>query len=506
MKVISIIIFFAALNIYLISAQDEHPYQVKIGDITLLKQNDKSLINQQTLNSKHFFGSLERLTYETQIFTNDYIFSGKNLLEINMKCIANNELPDNSYMQIKIDGMELVEHPAISSFTITSGNYLSKKISYDFGLPGERHNLVIKLIDDKGKVNSELNKNILTVTGATSKKMVLMEMACGILCGPCLAHIEEAHKFTQLHKDSIAFVIYNKAPVGVGEYGDYTKPYNNFHKTFNIGYQSSVMMDRTFDADNLNSQEGNDTEVISDIELAYHKQINAEYVPVDVTVTSDYNSETREVELNLKANFTDYAEGDMRFYTVLTQDTVIGPIGQSTTKSYAQGTMSSYDDVYGYHGEMLFGSWYAIPNYPHTNACKYQPKGYFGNAGIIPSKVHPGDTFEEKITFTLPEFGNTDLDYDVVPINPKGIEVIASVVKYGELKERPVLNSTKTPLIKNNTAIHENKRAEAAHFRILNQVSDGRFIIDVSAVSSQESILRILDIYGNECKSFNIIL
>ncbi len=497
MRTIVLMIIAAITSSYMLLAQDLLPLPVNEYERDTMSYYDICLCHP-------IGGYLGPICISRELSMNDYVLSGTREFQIRTGKNCLGLFHQNSILNVAIDGKTVCSSLLRTSYTITSSDTVAVNISYDFGEAGQCHDVVVSVTTENGKVLFKNRKKVLTVLGATSKKMVLMEMACGILCSPCHAHIEEAHKFTQEHKDSVAFVIYNKAPVGVGTYDEPTKPYNNFHKTFNIGYQSSVMMDRTFDQLNLNSQEGDDTEVISDIAKAYNNQINSEYVPVSVSVTPKFDYATRKVDLNLKADFTDYASGDMRFYVVLTQDTVRGPNGTNTYTSYAQATLPQFDSVYGYQGEYVFGGWYAIPNYPHTNVCKYQPNGFFGAPGIIPAEVSPGSSYEENISFTLPEFGNPDLDYDVVPIDPPGIEVIVSVVKYGEFKSRQVLNTCKAPLTKEINGVCGNSETGSTLFRIVNQVTKGSFIVETKAKSPSSSDLKVYDIYGKLCKTVTI--
>lgn len=270
-------------------------------------------------------------------------------------------------------------------------------------------------------------------------KMPLIEMACAKNCGPCIFHLDEVHNFYNNHRDSLAMVYYIQAPIGLGNWGQLNLPYSGFYDVFNIDYQSSVLMDRTFMPSNYDNQEGTDTEVIEDIEIAYDFQMSNTYVPVSINIDHTYNPVNRQVNVNLTGNFCDDASGDLRFYLVVVQDTVIGE-----GIPYAQNAFSesSANDL-GFNDLINDGGALWINRYPHMQVVKYQPSGFFGNAGVIANTVSPGQSFTENYTFTLPEFGAPDC---VVPVDPDHVEIIAAVVKFGSFDNRQVLNANKVKL------------------------------------------------------------
>lgn len=267
-------------------------------------------------------------------------------------------------------------------------------------------------------------------------KMVLIEMACAKLCGPCTYHLQDIKELYANHKSTIAMVYYAQAPIGLGSWGQTNMPYNGFHETFNVGYQSSTLVDRTYFPTNYHNQEGTDCEAVEDDELAYQTQMASTYVPVNVGINHTYNSSTREVNVDVTADFCEEANGDLRFYLVVVQDTVIGE-----GIDYAQNAMSEASATQMGYTDFLYDNgalW--INKYPHIQVVKYQPSGFFGNEGIIASNVTAGQSFTENYTFTLPEFGAANC---IVPLEPEHAEIIVAVVKEGPFGERQVLNANK---------------------------------------------------------------
>lgn len=283
-------------------------------------------------------------------------------------------------------------------------------------------------------------------------KMVLMEMACGKLCYPCFDHIEHMRDFYAMHKEHLAFVYYSQAPIGLGTISQPTQPYMGFHHTFNIDYQSSVLVDRTFMPNNYSTVEGTNTEVVGDVEEAYNTQMENAYVPVSVDIHHIYDPVTRQVSVDLTGTFCEAASGDMRFYLVVVQDSVKGE-----GEPYGQAVMSTeVANSFGYTDVQSTGNNMWINKFPHPQVVKYQPSGFFGNAGIIAASVNAGQSFTENYTFTLPEFGASS---STVPVDPEQVEIIAAVVYSGPFGERQVLNANKARLTDGIVGVTESERA-----------------------------------------------
>jgi hypothetical protein len=302
-------------------------------------------------------------------------------------------------------------------------------------------------------------------------KMVLMEEVCGKNCGPCSRHcLEVINPLYGKYKNQIAMVVYNQAPIGVGTWGEMNKPYRAFGDAFGLGYQSEVMMDRTFFPNNYNIQDGPVSEGVESEPIAFNELFKMDYVPVSVNISNTYNASTRAVDINVTANFCDSASGDLRIYLVLTQDTVKGP---NNTYDYAHSAMDKPGSVIGgLTVETLpaFGdpAYWCFRSFPFINVVKYQPSGFFGNAGIIPKKPVIGQSYTENFSFKLPVKNATS---ELIDIDPKRIQIVAAVVRSGQFKKRQVLNTNKKYLISNVTSVDESI-ANGIVFNVTNPVSN----------------------------------
>jgi hypothetical protein len=296
---------------------------------------------------------------------------------------------------------------------------------------------------------------------ACAPKMVFLEQTCGKDCGPCWTHIvREIQPLYAKHRDKIAYVVYNQAPIGIA------KLYSEFYSAFSVQFQSAATIDRTYFPTNYDDNGGGANpltfENVKDAEKGYNEQMASKYVPVKVTINHTYDVATRKVDIKVTANFCDTASGNLAIYVVLVQDTVKGP---SNTYAYAQnaGSAGNVGDVVDGYKLVSFpssggGSYIAAPSFTFVCPVKYQPTGFFGNTGIIPSKPVLNTDYSEIFSFTLPV--KNDPAKELLDIEPKRIQILAAVVKKGNFKSRQVLNANKVDLIQTSTSVHDSNLSD----------------------------------------------
>lgn len=151
------------------------------------------------------------------------------------------------------------------------------------------------------------------------------------------------------------------------------------------------------------------------------------YTPANVTVSSVYNSSTRQVEATVTANFVDYAAGDMRLVLELLEDSLVG-----------SGT--GWDQVNYYNtqsGHPYFGAGNPIVGFVHNQVLRsYTGWNAMGNSGIVPSTTSPGDSYSENFVFTLPGSYNED-----------NIKLVGFLYSYSsDVLEGEILNADEAPL------------------------------------------------------------
>ncbi len=434
---------------------------------------------------------------------NNWVIEGENSTEIEFAQELLSNWDADYMMTISIDSEQKIKK------TISEINSLQEQtgkieLEHNFGGAGSNHILLLKIENTEGSELTRSEYKIRTAIGGTSKKMVLLEMACGVLCSGCIDHIEEIHNLAYEHRNDVAVVVYNKAPVGVGEWQK-DNPYSNFHSIFNVLYQSGVIVDRFMDTENQAEAGGGVSEVCEDANITINKRLETDYVPASISASVNFDTLTRKVDIDYQAEFTDYASGDLGFYIVLTQDTVIGPDGTSSHTSYAQACPGLKATEYGYNWKELFGYWSAIPEYPHNYVCKYQPDGFFGKEDVFPDEIDPGDKVSDLTSFTLPVYGNEGLDYDVVPIDPTRIEIIVALVRKGEFKQREVLNACRIPLIPRPTNVEE-KFENGLHFVLHKKIASETLSYSIGSEIPANAHINIIDLTGRTVVSRDMFI
>lgn len=326
-------------------------------------------------------------------------------------------------------------------------------------------------------------------------KMVLLELSDAQWCGPCVDHIEDLKGLYSQHKDNIAWVYYVKAPIGLGGFNQPNTPCQGFYDEFNLDYQSSTLFDRTFFPSNYLLQQGPTSEAVENYQTAYNDQINSTYVPVSIDIQHTYNETSREVNLDITGNFCDTASGDLRFYVVVVQDTLIGQ-----GIDYAQNTMGFYQaQSYGYTDTItdpsIGGLW--INQYHHMQVVKVQPSGFYGNQGVISNSVTPGTSFHENYQFILPEFGASNCN---VPFDAEHAEIIVAVVRKGAFQHRQVLNVNKVKIAPNVVNIDELEKPNFDFSVGFNPIVNNILSVNWKTSSEIKGEVMLFDASGNLIK------
>ena len=152
------------------------------------------------------------------------------------------------------------------------------------------------------------------------------------------------------------------------------------------------------------------------------------YTPVDVSLTSTYNVTNRELNITASADFLDFASGDLRFVTMLVEDSVTGTgSGYDQVNYYSSGHSSG---GVGGSGHPNYNDPTPIIGYVHNHVLRALPSGAFGNSGVITSPVSPGTSVSESFTINVP-----------TSINENKIKVIGFVAYYStEIGARSILD------------------------------------------------------------------
>ena len=115
--------------------------------------------------------------------------------------------------------------------------------------------------------------------------------------------------------------------------------------------------------------------------------------PVGLRLALGLDPATRVLNIDCTAEFADYPyPGDMRLNVFIVEDSV-------------SKTGSGYDQTNYYNtttGHPLFGKGDPIIGYVHKHVLRAVPTGVWGQAGLIPASVSPGEEFTGRCSYTLP--------------------------------------------------------------------------------------------------------
>ena len=264
---------------------------------------------------------------------------------------------------------------------------------------------------DQRTCNDALTASVLAANDTWGFKRVMLEVFTGAWCGWCpdgavvrdqiLADYGPRVMAVDIHDtDGMEFAEGIRSEFGVSSY-------------------PNGMVDRTvFDgeADEPHSRGEWPTNV--------ETQLSA-YTPLNVGVTSSYNSNTRQVQVTLEAEFTDYANGDLRFVCMVIEDTVVGSGSGYDQTNY-------FDTTPGHPYE---GAGDPIVGFNHRYVLR-DISSALGNPSVISTPVEPGETATESFSFTLP-----------AGVDENDVSVVGFVARYGvSVGEKAILNVQKAPL------------------------------------------------------------
>jgi hypothetical protein len=118
--------------------------------------------------------------------------------------------------------------------------------------------------------------------------------------------------------------------------------------------------------------------------------------PADISVTTNYNSGTRNITMTVTADFFTALSGDYRLGAVVVEDAVTG-------------TTTDYDQYNAYSGGSTeMGGWENLPNpvparqmvYDHV--ARKLTSDYEGDAGSLPGTITAGSQHSHTLSYTLP--------------------------------------------------------------------------------------------------------
>jgi hypothetical protein len=159
----------------------------------------------------------------------------------------------------------------------------------------------------------------------------------------------------------------------------------------------------------------------------------------EISVTTEYDQENKQVSVNVSAEFFEDVEGDYRLMAVLCEDAVTGGSPDYDQSNYLSG---------GVYGEM--GGFGSLPEKIYSNTIAYDHVArelmgtYYGEEGSLPGILKKGDIYNYTFTFDIQEGWNENYLYAAcMLISPDTTILNAGKSKYisGSENAKPIFLS-----------------------------------------------------------------
>jgi len=321
--------------------------------------------------------------------------------------------------------------------------------------------------DDQRSCNDEQCHNVISAaTGAT--RTVLLEEFTGAWCSACINGPVVMDEIHQLYPDNVVMVSIHHSDAM--EFND------GIISGFNTPYYPSAMIDRAL-------QPGDEWEFRFDWEwIDVVEEHFSMYTPVEVSMGHGYDPATREITMTLTADFVDVAAGDMRFVTMIVEDSLVGEgEGWDQTNGYNN-----------YPGHPYYQAGDPVVGFVHNHVLRAVPSGAFGNSGIIPAEVSASESYSETITYTLPD-----------DFNESKISLIGFLAYYGaEIGSRAVLNAATMDLDEDGT-VGTSEVQGVKNFKIFPNPSNGLVNIMFDQATESDTKIFVYDVYGKQVDVIN---
>ena len=248
---------------------------------------------------------------------------------------------------------------------------------------------------DDRSCNDELSQNVFTNLGNSATRRAMIEEFTGAWCQFCPDGAVVLDQLEAANGDMIAVASIHSS--------DQMEFNDGIRTAYNVSSYPSAQIDRRlFDGESR---------------IPFSRSLWAsrttsqlnEFSPLLVNVGSTFDSQSRNLTVDVEVFTTDYAAGDLRVILYIIEDSVIG-------------TGTGYDQVNFYNtqsGHPYFGAGNPIVGYPHRHTLRSLPNGTMGDDQLLPATIAPNTSTTGQYTT------NIDAGWDETKIN-----VVAAVYQY----------------------------------------------------------------------------
>lgn len=231
------------------------------------------------------------------------------------------------------------------------------------------------------------------IATAQPERVVLIEEATGTWCQYCPRGEVYARELAEQYPGQYVFVaVHFNDPMDYPEYADAT----------GLSGLPTGNVDRAFSSS---------LEPYSDLNLDMNTRLS-ETPAANVSVDTDWNETTREIEITVTATVFEDLSGDYRLAAIVMEDGVTGP-----APAYDQSNSYSGGDLGPMGGYENLPSSISASVMVYDHVARSLPGGYEGDANSLPETLTSGQSYSYSYTYTLPE------DYDEAYVHVAGIMV-----------------------------------------------------------------------------------
>ncbi|MFT7613979.1 MAG: hypothetical protein ACI9J3_002960 [Parvicellaceae bacterium] len=362
----------------------------------------------------------DQIQYDFSVATTDfskYVTVGSNNVTGNI--VNSGSVAITSFdLNYSVDGGTTQTMSVAATVAANGGTYAySHSIPWIVATGGIDHTLCIWADNldgnaDERTCNDQLCEDLFSNLGISGDRTILMEEFTGSWCGFCPdGALILDDLITTYPGDVVGVSIHNADAMAFSD---------GIQTGFNVTSYPGGMVNRT-----LVSGQAKEPFTRSLWESEITNQLSS-YTPVDVTLASTFNTTSRELTIDVTADFVDFASGDIRFVAMVVEDGVTG-----TGSGYDQvNYYSSAGSASGGTSHPHYGDADPIVGYIHDHVLRALPGGAYGNAGVISATVSPGANVSESFTYTVP-----------ATIDASNMKVIGFVAYYSAtIGERSILD------------------------------------------------------------------
>ncbi len=237
-------------------------------------------------------------------------------------------------------------------------------------------------LPDENPINDTLYHTIQVIEKFPERKILLEEIT-GAWCGYCpRAPIIIAKNILPKYPQVIMVAIHSGDAMAISESNSLRSTYVTGVPT---GFVSRVVV-----------QAGGSVALSPESWQHNLEKMDLEFNPIELSVYNYYYPDTRELKVDVVADFVLDTQGDYRFNCYVIEDSLSGTGSQWNQRNFFNLSAS---DPY----MELQGAGDPIPGYIHNHVVRKMTGGSWGQEGIIADSVKRGDRYVYSQTFTLPD-------------------------------------------------------------------------------------------------------